>query len=42
MIAIVAKIGEGTFENPYRPDTTAEKWSIIEERKTEYVIEIFH
>lgn len=36
----VSKIGLGTMNDPYRPDTTAENWRVIEERETEFVIEI--
>lgn len=40
MLNTVQKIGSGTMEDPYRPDTTAASWQVIEERETEFVIEI--
>jgi len=40
MIIIRPRIGDGTEENPYRPDTTAKHWQVIEERETEFVVEI--
>lgn len=40
MIITVPKIGNGTEGNPYRPDTTEDCWTVIEEKKTEFVIEI--
>lgn len=39
-IVIVPKIGTGTDEDPHRPDTTAEWWQVIEERDTDFVIEV--
>ncbi|MGF9711632.1 hypothetical protein [Paenibacillus naphthalenovorans] len=40
MIVTVAKIGVGTEEDPIRPDTDAVWWQVVEERETEFVIEI--
>jgi len=40
MIITVLKIGDGTIENPFRPDTAATHWQTIEERENEFVIEI--
>lgn len=40
MIITVPKIGSGTEEDPFRPDTTAKWWQVIEERETEFVIEV--
>jgi hypothetical protein len=37
---VAPKIGDGTDENPYRPDTDAREWKVIEELPTEIVIEI--
>lgn len=34
------KIGIGTMENPFRPDTTSTWWQVVEERENEFVIEI--
>jgi hypothetical protein len=42
MIIAVPKIGAGTALDPYRPDTTAKHWQVIEERETEFLIEIFN
>lgn len=39
-IVTVAKIGSGTEIDPVRPDTTALWWQMVEERDTEFVIEI--
>lgn len=39
-IATVPKIGSGTDEDEFRPDTTAAKWRVVEERPTEFVIEV--
>lgn len=39
-IITVPKIGEGTDENPYHPDTNSKWWQVIEERETEFVIEL--
>lgn len=36
----VPKIGDGTVNNYFRPDTTALSWQVIEEKETEFVIEI--
>lgn len=38
---ISPKIGDGTENNPFRPDTNATSWQVIEERENEFVIEIF-
>lgn len=40
MIVTIPKIGDGSEENPIRPDTTATWWQVVEERETEFVIEI--
>lgn len=40
MIVTVAKIGTGTEEDPYRPDTTASWWQMVEEGPDYFVIEI--
>jgi hypothetical protein len=40
MVVTCPKIGDGTAENPYRPDTTAKKWHVIAERPTEFDIEV--
>lgn len=41
MIATVPKIGSGVSSaDMVRPDTTALDWQVIEERETEFVIEI--
>jgi hypothetical protein len=40
MIITVPKIGIGTEANPIRPDTTADWWQMVEERETEFDIEI--
>lgn len=40
MIQIIPKIGLGAIENPIRPDATFKKWQVLEERETEFVIEI--
>lgn len=40
MILIVPKIGTGTEDDPFRPDTDAEWWQVIEERENEFVIEV--
>lgn len=39
-IVTVDKIGDGTESNPFRPNTTAKSWRVIEEKETEFVIEI--
>lgn len=40
MIVTVLRIGDGSDNNPYRPDTTTTHWQAIEERENEFVIEI--
>ena len=40
MIVCVSKIGDGTDVNPFRPDTESKNWKMVEERETEFVIEI--
>jgi hypothetical protein len=40
LIVTVAKVGTGTDDDPIRPDTTSDWWQVIEERPTEFVIEI--
>lgn len=42
MVVTVAKIGDGTADDPFHPDTTATWWQVIEERDTEFLIEIFN
>lgn len=41
MIITVPRIGSGTETDFYRPDTTAKGWQVIEERESEFVIEVF-
>lgn len=41
MIMICPRIGNGSEENPFRPDISSGAWRVIEERETEFVIEIF-
>lgn len=36
----VQRIGSGKEEDPYRPDTTASSWQMVEERENEFVIEV--
>ena len=40
MIKTFPRIGDGTEENPYRPDTTARHWQVVEERENEFVVEV--
>jgi hypothetical protein len=40
MIVTVPKAGTGTEADPIRPNTTADWWQVVEERPTEFVIEI--
>lgn len=40
MIVTVPKIGTGTEVDPIRPDTDATWWQMVEDRGTEFVIEI--
>lgn len=43
MILIRTKVGEGTEENPFKPDMSDiefKSWVIIEERETEYVVDV--
>ncbi|MGX2958057.1 hypothetical protein JNUCC23_02040 [Peribacillus sp. JNUCC 23] len=40
MIITVAKIGDGTDQNPFKPDAKSEWWQVVEERENEFVIEI--
>lgn len=40
MIITVPKIGNGTENDPIRPDTIATWWQMVEERETEFVIEV--
>ena len=40
MIITVPKIGTGTELDPFRPDTTATHWQVVEEREEEFVIEV--
>lgn len=40
MIVTCPKIGDGTEENPYRPDTTAKSWEVVAERATEFDIQL--
>lgn len=39
-IVTVGRTGDGSEENPFRPDTTASWWQVVEERETEFVIEV--
>jgi hypothetical protein len=39
-MVLCAKIGTGTEEDPYRPDTNELSWRVIEEYETEFLIEI--
>ena len=36
----VNKIGTGEMDNPFRPDTDAINWRVIEDRETEFLIEV--
>lgn len=40
MVVTLPKIGTGTEDDPIRPDTNAPHWQILEERDTEFVVEI--
>lgn len=40
MIITVRKIGVGTEEDPFRPDTDANNWQVIEEKEDEFVLQI--
>jgi hypothetical protein len=40
VIVTVSKIGTGTESDPLRPNTSAECWQVIEEKETEFVIEV--
>lgn len=40
MIITVPKIGTGTDSDPIRPNTDSQWWQVVEERETEFVIEI--
>jgi hypothetical protein len=40
MVVTVPKIGSGTENDMFRPDTNAKRWQMVEERATEFVIEI--
>ncbi len=40
MTITVPKIGSGTEENPFRPDTEYTSWQVVEERENEFDIEI--
>jgi hypothetical protein len=42
MIITVPKIGTGTELDPFRPDTTAKHWQVVEEGETGFVIEVFN
>lgn len=42
MIVTVPKIGTGTEADPIRPDTDASWWQMVDERETEFVIEILN
>lgn len=42
MLSTLPKIGTGTEDDPIRPDTDAIWWQKVEERETEFVIEIFN
>lgn len=40
MILTVKRIGDGSEQNPFRPDTDAERWQVVAEREDEFDIEI--
>ena len=40
MTVTVPKIGIGIEEDPIRPDTPATRWVVLEERETEFVIDV--
>lgn len=40
MIFPTKRIGNGTEESPYRPDTEAKHWQLVEETEDEFIIEI--
>lgn len=40
MKVTVKKLGDGTENNAYKPDTDAAWWVVIEEKEAEFVIEI--
>jgi hypothetical protein len=40
MFITVPKIGTGTMFDPYRPDTTYESWTMMEETETTVTIEV--
>jgi len=40
MIITVGKIGVGTEDNPFRPDTEFGSWKVISETATEFIIEV--
>jgi hypothetical protein len=40
MIITCPKIGDGTENNMFRPDTTADHWQVVAERPTEFDIEV--
>lgn len=37
---ICTRIGKGTEDDPYRPDTEAKHWQVVEEKENEFVIEV--
>jgi len=39
-IITVQKIGVGTENDPFRPDTDVKWWEVVEERETEFDIRI--
>lgn len=40
MIVILPKVGTGTIEDPFRPDTSSEHWQLVEEKESEFIVEI--
>jgi hypothetical protein len=40
MIITVNKLGDGSIDNPFRPDTTATNWQLVSETETTMTIEI--
>jgi hypothetical protein len=40
VIVTCPKIGDGTENNMFRPDTTAKSWEVVAERATEFDIEV--
>lgn len=40
LIITVPKAGDGSEENPFRPSTMETHWQVVDERATEFDIEI--